>query len=306
MDKKRYHIIIASIIFATLTWISVNMRYEYTISRTLPVVLENVPEGKTLKYPIPKQISVRFLGNGWVLAALYLSSDVKYFIDLSTLGESPFFITGRDLLEHVKLPVAAQVLDVKPESLQLAFDEYIEKRVPVVSHLTFSYHDGYGAGGLLRFEPESVTIGGAQNQITRITGWPTIYRKYDDLRSPLHVQVPLEPSMNYSIEIPENPIRVSLNVQAFAERGFTSVPVTVSGIPPKREVLLIPPTLSIIVRGPIDQLARLNPGQFHASLSFMDLAADTTGYIVPTLETRPEIRIVRRSPERVQFIIRKR
>src|ERR1051326_6099595 len=114
MENKRYHIVIASIVFAVATWFSVNLRSEFT------VVLANVKAGKALKYPVPKNITVHFRGIGWALAALLLSPDVTYYIDGSTLGPDNFTVTGRDLLEHIKLPVSLQVVEVKPETLLLA------------------------------------------------------------------------------------------------------------------------------------------------------------------------------------------
>src|SRR5713101_4965378 len=114
MENKRYHIVIASIVFAVATWVSVNLRSEYTVVRHIPVVLANVREGRALRYPVPKSITVHFRGTGWALAGLYLSPDVRYFIDGSSLGTEGFTVTGRDLLEHIKLPVNLQVIEVKP------------------------------------------------------------------------------------------------------------------------------------------------------------------------------------------------
>src|SRR5205809_355001 len=96
------------------------------ISRANPVDL--IYYLMTLKYPVPKSITAHFRGTGWALAALYLSPDVTYYIDGSSLGPENFTVTGRELLEHIKLPVSLQVVEVKPETLLLALDDYIEKR----------------------------------------------------------------------------------------------------------------------------------------------------------------------------------
>ena len=88
MENKRYHIVIAAILFAILTWVSANMRYEYTIVRMIPVILENGREGQTLKYPVPRNMTVRFHGNGWMLAALWFTPDMKYYVDLSSLSRN--------------------------------------------------------------------------------------------------------------------------------------------------------------------------------------------------------------------------
>ena len=112
MGNKRYHIVLASIGFAVLTWISVNMRHDYVVVRHLPIVIENLKAGKALKHPLPRSVSVRFSGSGWLLAGLYLTPGLTYFIDASSLTSEPFTITSKDLLEHVKLPFAVQAVDM--------------------------------------------------------------------------------------------------------------------------------------------------------------------------------------------------
>lgn len=293
-------------VFAILTWISVNLQYDYTITKMIPVVLENPQEGRALKYPVPKHLTIRFSGNGWLLAALSLSPDVKYYIDVAALSETPFVLTGRDVLEHVKLPVPVHVIDVKPDSLLLALDEYEEKRVPVLSHLTFGFRKGYGQVAPMNLQPESVTVTGARTQLAALTGWPTVYRRFDDLRGPVNVEIPLEESQYHSFDIHQKSVRVAFDVQAFAEQEFSDIAINVKGIPSNREVVLIPSRLSIIVRGPIDQLAKLSSQQFHSSVAYGDLAADSAGFVVPSLESKAGVQIVNRKPDRVQFIIRKR
>src|SRR5260370_4242227 len=117
MENKRYHIVIASIVFAVATWFSVNLRSEYTVVQRIPVVMANVKAGKALKYPVPKSITVHFRGTGWALAALYLSPDVTYYIDGSSLGPENFTVTATELLEHIYLPVRLHVVEVTPEDL---------------------------------------------------------------------------------------------------------------------------------------------------------------------------------------------
>jgi len=306
MENKRYHIVIGSIIFAVVLWLSVNMRDEYTIVRRIPVVLENMKDGKALKYPVPKFINVKFRGTGWLLAGLSISPDVKYFIDMSSIGAQDFSLTSRDLLEHIKLPFALQPLDVKPDSLILAVVDYTEKRVPVVSRVMPEYQDGYGQVGPLRLTPDSITLGGAEPALRTITEWQTTYRKYDGLHSPLDVTIPLEDPGDYGIELSEHSARVELNVQPFAEKTFAGIPVVATDVQPNREVIFIPPKMDIIVRGGIDQLAKLSPTDFQLTINYIDLPQDSMQSVTPTLTVPEDVKVVSKNPSRFQYIIRKR
>jgi YbbR domain-containing protein len=301
MENKRYHIVIASIIFAILMWVSVNMRDEYSVVRHIPVVLENIKEGKALKYPVPKTVSVRFRGTGWLLAGLYLTPGVKYFIDVSSLSTEAFIVTGRDLLEHIKLPFAIQPLDVRPDTLVLALEEYKEKRVPVIPKFLMDVHEGYGQVGPTRIMPESVTVGGSDLAIGGITAWHTVFKKFDDLRGSVDAMIDLEESPSYSIDLLTRVVRTEINVQPFAEKTFPGIPLTATGVPANLEVFFIPPKIDII-----DQLSKLSAEDFHPTVSFQLLLSDSMQSVFPVLIPPEEIKIVSKKPERFQYIVRKR
>jgi hypothetical protein len=306
MENKRYHIVIAAILFAILTWVSANMRYDYTIVRMIPVILENGREGQTLKYPVPKNMTVRFHGNGWMLAALWFSPDMKYYIDLSSLSRDPYVVTAEDVLEHIQLPVSVQVLDVNPDTLVLALDDYREKRVPINPRVLLAFHDGYGQVGPMTIVPESVLIGGTPQTIARVSEWPTAYRKLEELRAPVDLLLPLEEPETYAVRLVQPATRLAVNVQPFAEKVFPGIPVIIVGAPANREVIFIPPRIDVIARGGIDQLAKLTPESFQASVDFQSLVGDSANSIIPALHGPAAVRIVSRRPERFQYIIRSR
>jgi hypothetical protein len=306
MENRRYHIVIAAFLFAVVTWLSANMRYDYTVVRNIPVILENEREGLTLRFPVPKNMTVRFHGNGWMLAALWFTPNMKYYIDVSSLSRDPYIVTAEDVMEHIKLPVSVQVVDVNPDTLTLAIDEYREKRVPVVPRVLLAFHEGYGQVGPTSVTPESVTIGGTAEALSRITSWSTAYRKLEDLRAPVDADLPLEDPDTYAIRLGQPFARLAANVQPFAEKSYAGIPVTVVDAPPSKEVIFIPPRIDLIARGGIDQLARLTPESFQATVEFQALVSDSANTLIPTIHGPADVKIVSRKPERFQYIIRSR
>ncbi|HUN67049.1 MAG TPA: hypothetical protein VMW43_13235 [Bacteroidota bacterium] len=305
-EQKRYPVILSSVLFACLTWLSINMHDEYTVVRQIPVVIENMKEGRALKYPLPRTVSVRFKGNGWQLAGLFLSPDVRYYIDVSTLGTEEFMITGRNFFEHIKLPVALQAIDVKPDTLYLALDEYTEKLVPIGPRVVTEFREGFGQVGPMQFTPESVRVGGSRDLLARISGWPTVYRKFNGLRAPLDVDIPLEEPAMHSVDIFASSTHLHLNVQPFAEKVLSGVPVTCTGAPANREVIFIPPKIDIIVRGGIDQLAHLEINDVLVSVPFQSLLQDSISTVEPGIAEIEGVQILSKKPEHFRFIIRKK
>lgn len=306
MSRRKLPVIIGAAVAALLAWISVNMQNEYSIVKSVPVVFENQREGKAFCFPVPKMMSVRLRGRGWVIAGLFFSPDVKYFINLASVGKDPLTITGRDVQDHVTLPLDVRVVDVKPETLRVALDDYYEKRVPVVPRIVLDFREGYGQVGPVRVEPESVTIGGTLDYLRDISVWSTAYKRYTEVRTPIDEEISLEELPSYGVTVRDQTVRIRVDVEPFAEKLFSAIPVEVTGVPPGREVIFIPPRFDLIVRGGIEQLSGLTAENFRGTVNYRDLETDSTGYIVPVLSIPDGVRAVDRKPERFQFIIRKR
>lgn len=306
MTQRRFPVAAGAVVAAIALWISVNMQSEYSIVKSVPVVFEEMKEGKAFRFPIPRVMSIRVRGSGWVVARLFLSPDVKYYINLATVTETPVIVTAREALNHVTLPPDLTVVDVKPDTLMVALSDYYEKRVPVSARIVLGFRDGYGQVGPVRVEPESVTIGGTLAWLEGIRSWNTEFRKHSDIRAPIAEDVPLEPQRSYSVSVSLTSVRVSVNVEPFAEKVFPGIPVTVTSLPFGREVIFIPPRIDLVVRGGIEQLAAIPPDRFSAVVDYSELEADSTGSVIPSLKIPEGVRVVERKPQRFQFIIRKR
>lgn len=306
MKEKRYHIVIASIVFAVLMWVSINLGNEYTIVQHIPVALENLSPEKALKSPIPKQVTVRFKGQGWDLAAMLFAGEAKYCIDVSALNSERRIITAHNLSEHIKPPLTVQPIDIKPETLFLALGERKEKQVPVIPRLSIHFREGFGIAGHMRVVPESVTVFGTENFLESISGWNTVYRRYDNLSTPIDVQVPLEETNILSLDVQPPSVHIQVDVQQFAEKTISGIPLTVQAAPNNREVVFIPPKMDIILRGGIEQLAKVTPSEIQVTVEYETLVKDSSGVISPTVVVPEGTKVIRKTPERFQFFIRKK
>jgi hypothetical protein len=101
-------------------------------------------------------------------------------------------------------------------------------------------------------------------------------------------------------------VRVHIDVQQFAEKTVTGVPVETRGVPYHREVILIPPRVDLVVRGGVQQLSTLTDDSFRVTIDYKDLLEDSSGYADPMVILARGIELVSKKPERMQFVIRKR
>ena len=281
------------------------MGYEYTVAKHIPVVLENLKEGKALKYPIPRVMTVRFRGTGWQLATLYLSADPKYYLDISTATDDPFLITSGDLSEHIKLSTPLQPVDVQPESLLVGIDESIVKRVPVVPRVMMNFAEQFGQVGLMSIVPESIVVTGSQSMMRNIVQWHTLHRRFENCRGNIDEELPLEEQPMFAFDIVPSTVRLMVEVQPFAEKTISDILLETTTVPEGSAVQCIPSRIELVVRGGINQLAKLSPSDFHATLDFNRLISDSSGLVYPSITAPEGIKILRRTPDHVRFIIRK-
>jgi hypothetical protein len=321
MKEHTYHILAASALFGVLVWLSISLRETYVVTISAPVEIRDVPEGWAVRTPLPRSVDLTCRGEGWRLLFLRmgpaLNLSLSYF-DLKTPAGAE---TGRgDSAEGKSVTVVSldnlartrftrpgiDLVDISPNAFSLALDRYEAKRVPVILNLRLLYREGYGPDGTALLTPDSVTVGGAAAIVREIRSWPTVSDSLTNIRMPLDVETPLASAGNYDLVLSPQAIHVSVAVQPFAEKTIPAVVVEIPDYPRDREVILIPPKIDIIARAGIRRLSTLVPGDFRVSVEYRRILADSTGTIEALVIGPPDIQVVSRRPERLQYIVRKK
>jgi hypothetical protein len=306
MSKRRARILVAATIFGILVWLSVAMREQYTITVTAPVTIENIPEGWSVSTPVPETIQLRLRGDGWRLAALLLGPEPHLRLPFTRSVTEQDLFSYPDIAERISLRPGIQLVDVSPDSIAIGLDRRVRRTVPVVFRHSITFLDDYGQVGPVLVTPESVTVEGAATVLQGIRSWPTEQRTFDRVKMPVDVDIPLASGEGAHVLLSNSSVHIRVNVQPFAEKVFSGVPVDVVALPSTREVILIPPKVEFVVRGGINQLTALSQGDFRVSVQYDAIIADTTGFVSVDIFTPDGIQLVRKRPDRLQYIVRKR
>lgn len=306
MKGRRTHIVAATTLFASLLWISVNLGDTFQTVMVVPLSVTGLPPAMALQSQVPRSLHLRFRGEGWRLAALHAGGEQSCAMDVTSLLPGQWIITGADVIDRLSIPAGVELIAMVPDSIPVAFDSLASRRVVVVPDLAVTFRDRYGRVGPVQVEPESVTVSGASSVLAAITSWKTATAVYRDLKAPLDVTVPVAPAERHQLEITPASVRIRMEVQWFAEKIVSGVRVEVHSVPPHREVILVPPRVELIVRGGVERLGRVGPDDIRASLDYGTILSDTTGSLAPEILAPPELQVVSRRPERVQYIVRKR
>lgn len=326
MDRRRIFTILAAGLFGALAWLSVSMGERYQVTLTAPLSIEQIPAGYAIRTAVPRTVLLHYRGDGWRLALLQLGASPSlsfHFAALGPAGESPGrfdssgesvrnllssgrVITRLDIIERAPTRAGVELTDVTPDSIYLGLDRYEERKVPLHLDITTSYREGYGQVGGATVVPESVTVGGAASIIRTIRSWPTVHHDFMDLRAPVEADIALAQSPLLLLVLSQTSAHISLNVEPFAEKVLSGVPVEGHGVPSNREMIFIPPKIDVVARGGIKQLANLGPSDFQVSVAYATVVTDTTGLVEPVISGPGGIQIVTKRPERLQYIVRKR
>ena len=306
MKPRRLHIVFTTALLGVFLWLSVNLREQYQISLDAPLTIDGIPEGMAIRTPVPATLQLRFRGDGWRLATLLIGSVPHLHVPLSSLAPDNPTISINDVLDHIALARGVQLIDINPDTVSVMLDRKGNKTVAVIPDVTVSFRDGYGQVGPVIVSPESITVSGATTVLGQITAWHTAAVRFDDLKNPLEEDVRIAESADHPLEFSPASVKIRVNIQPFAERVFSGLPVEIRALPPNRDIIFIPPKVEIVARGGIRQLASVLPVDFQVSVDYASILKDTTGYIDPTVTPPSGMQVVAQRPERLQYIVRKR
>lgn len=306
MKPRRLHIVFTTALLGVFLWLSVNLREQYQISLDAPLTIDGIPEGMAIRTPVPATLQLRFRGDGWRLATLLIGSVPHLHVPLSSLAPDNPTISINDVLDRIALARGVQLIDINPDTVSVMLDRKGNKTVAVIPDVTVSFRDGYGQVGPVIVSPESITVSGATTVLEQITAWHTAAVRFDDLKNPLEEDVRIAESADHPLEFSPASVKIRVNIQPFAERVFSGLPVEIRALPPNRDIIFIPPKVEIVARGGIRQLASVLPVDFQVSVDYASILKDTTGYIDPTVTPPSGMQVVAQRPERLQYIVRKR
>ena len=301
--KKNLHIIIISVIFSIILWVSISLSNDYYATFKIPLRLVNFPEGYTIGSKIPDFISVKLKGEGWKLAALKLGRETDYVVSAGNETGKRFINLYNYLVDNQWLSSDIEVIDISPDTLSYNIEKISSTRAEIIPDLNLNFKPGFGLATEMKIKPESTTVFGPASKIKNLRAVSTEKLSLNNLDDKVDEKVPLQQiaEMSYS----SNNVNVILDVQKIVDKNFDNLPVEVIDIPPDRNVVLLPNKISIGLRGGVDVLAKLNSDQLKAHINYRDVVLDTLGSIAPKITLPENTSLIYIKPERLRYIIKK-
>ena len=300
--KKNLHIIILSVVFSIILWVSISLSNDYYATVNVPLKLVNFPAGYSTATNLPEDISVKLKGKGWKLLGVNLSAKSDYTVSVEDSGRVNVNLYNF-LGENQWLSSDIEVIDITPDTLSFYVEKDYMKRVSIIPDLDLKYKPGYGLATPVKIVPDSTTLFGPKSVVRNLKFVFTQRKTIDNLDNITSDKVPLEdlPGVIYK----DREVQVKLNVQKIVDKVFDDVNVKINDLPLDRDVVLLPNKISVGVKGGIQILGKMSGDRIKAQVNYRDIVLDTLGSIVPKIELPEDTELEYIKPERLRYIIKK-
>ncbi len=270
------------------------------------------PTGYAIATELPESIHARFSGVGWRLMLMNLASKSRFKLDLTerdtkNLTAGKFYITKEDLALSSTLPSDVKLIKMVPDSLGIQFSREMTKKMPVDLRLDVTPAAGYIIVGDPLIAPAQLTLKGSSVLLDSLRSFPTKILKAHNIRETFTKTLELSDTLKDEItSLSVSAINVRITVEAIAERVFKEIPISVEALPPDRDLLLNPGSISVTLRGGVDQLAKLDPMTVRAKVIYDAMRFDLLSGVKPIVEAPKGIEVLSIDPPEVKFVVRKK
>ncbi len=301
--KRNIIIIIVSFIFALALWLYISLSDNYIVNLSVPINLK-LSQRQALASELPSAIDITLKGKGWDLLTVILGHKPVYNLDLSNFKRNVKISPISDLKSIIGIPEHITILNVYPDTLDIIFDNIIEKYLKVKNNINVIPKEGYIIVGNPKIEPDSVKVYGANSILMKLKNIPTEFLTIENVSQKFSKVVNLKDTLTNLIQIEPKTVTVSYNIELLAEKKLEGIDVSVKDLPADKEVVLIPPKIDLIFRGGVNQLTKLKEEDVSVTIDFKLLEKDSTGFVTPDIRIPVDYYLIKYEPDQFQYIIK--
>ena len=281
-----------SLLLAFAIWLIHNLSFNYKEQVSVPVLAQCSIDGHAFSSSTPSILHARCKASGFSLIGLLKSSErapieVKFASkDLHQKTGELFYITAQEL-EAYSPQIFGEGTHVEAyitDTLFFRFPYQDSRRVPVTGRCKLSYRSQYIASGLLEFTPDSVTVFGSPSAIEGIETVYTNTIEKDDIASPLHGSIRLEPIPG--VRLSDDAVEYNLEVSRYVEFESEAL-VSVINVPAGRRVVVYPSVARVVVRCRFPLISG-RADNMKLTIDYNDFKESVTGRCLPKVTNAPE------------------
>ncbi|MCX6156386.1 MAG: CdaR family protein [Ignavibacteriae bacterium] len=303
--KRNIFILINTFIFSVLIWAYVNLNLTYTIESSIPLQIKS-GKSQGVSNEIPNNLDVVLKGKGWGLMKVLISKNLIYYLDLTAFKKDTKIDLMQGVGDIINLPSDVYVQSINPNFIDVSFDNTISRMIKVKNNTSVQTRERYTVIGGVKISPDSVRVSGASSIVMKIKYVQTESIVFKDVNTNISRDVKLIDSLGNQVKIDPLVVNVSYRLELSAEKTFEDIDVNVYGVPIDKDVLIVPPKISISLRGGVEELSKLTSKDIKIGINFKQIESDEQGEVEPTIELSDVFTLIKVEPQRFQYIIKKK
>lgn len=305
MWNRQFLVFLFFLALSTSFWFFQALDETYEKDFSLPVGLRNVPGDVVITSDVPKAVQVVLRDKGTTLLN-YMYGDklpdivIDYNVYANPSGH--IRILSAEILRQLrpKLASGTQVVSLRPDTLELYYNNGSSKRIPVRMEGQMTPAAGYTISSQ-RLAPDSVQVFASEEQLAAIDAayvQPVYLR---DVSAPISTKLKLK-TVRGAKFVPAE-VSFSLGVDRLVEKRFT-VPVTGLNCPDGEQLRTFPSQVEVIFQVSMSLYRRIHPEDFSVVVDYKELPADgSTKCRLRVAESPSGVSHVRLATEEVEYVI---
>ncbi|AFD07381.1 CdaR family protein [Solitalea canadensis] len=305
-DRRKIGLFMLCLLVAVAFWVvsSFANRYSFTVKTEL--ILTNIPADKTLNVKNVEVITMDVEGTGWQL----LFSKIDIFksplkLDMAQIkGDNVQLMEHVDLLNH-QLPEGLKIVGISPASINIDFSSRIVKKVPLEIFADITFKKQYFYASDLILDPDSVTISGPIDEVSKIKFISTPKITLHNLSDSISTVINLAPKGTQNVNITPTAVGLKIPVEKFTE-GSIDIPLTLINNQERFDVNLLPGKIKVKYLCPVSKYPLIDRDMFYAQVDLFQWKIQSKSRLDVKLLRSPDfIRVIKIEPQWVDFLVSK-
>ncbi|MDO4703235.1 MAG: YbbR-like domain-containing protein [Tannerella sp.] len=289
-------------------WYLQTLQDEYEIEIAIPVKYKNVPADKILTGDNPQEIMVRVRDRGTVLINYsFLRTFAPIEVDVKALqkaGGRRVTVTRRVIETNIakQLISSTSLLSFEPSSIQVEYNDLLNKLKPVVADLSITLEPGFQLSDTVIVTPPKVRVYAARAILDSLLVVKTVALKAENLHKTKEFTVGLQPIEGVRYE-PEE-VKVSIPVEEYTEKRLT-LSIQCDSVPANYLLRMFPSTVELSCKLPLSRFKEISEEDFEIRLPFNEFEAHREAGELPVRLTKQPDRLLNLelTPQKIEFIL---
>ena len=310
--NRRVVTFIFCLIASAFFWVMMSLSKEYSIEIKFPVSYVNFPIDKVVSNQLPTTIDIEIKSTGFNLLVYKIKQKRDtVFIDAKDskhLAEkNNFYILPNARIDKIASQFSGDVkiMKVYPDTIFMNYNKKKSKQVPVKTNIKIDFANHYQQSDSLQLTPAYITVSGASELVDKIKFIETKTIKLKKVSDTVSIQLQIKKTPNLKlVDISQTSVQAKINVTKFTEASI-ELPIEVDNLPTGFALKTFPDKITVKYNVAFKKYESITPLQFRAIVDYSKIEARSNKLKVQLVKYPSDIKSIKISPEKVEYIIRK-